>query len=502
MSSPKAPKQPDVIGAAREQGQQNILAAQTQAQLNRVNQSGPAGTVRYSQDPNNPNIYTQTTELSPEQQRLYDANVQGQQQRVNQGNQAFQMYGGNIGRGIDTGGLPQRQYTANPTDQTSTVNANSLRYGDINTNGLRGFESGGPAARYQRGVDFSSATQLPGNNDFSAERQRVEDALYGRAASRLDDQFARREEDQRAQLLNRGLREGTEAYANAERDLNQSRTDAYGDLRDRAVLAGGQEQSRLFQQALAARQQGVGEQLQQGQFANDAAQLQNMYGLNRRQQAATERGQQFSEAQNVAQFGNQAAQQNFSNELARGQFQNEAQQQEFQQRLANAMLANQQRDAGINEQVTNQNQQLQGLGYLYGGGGADVPQSLAPGGSGTVAPTDIYGATQDAYQNQLGVYGQRSQQAAQQQALLAQLIGAGALAFSDRRLKTDIKAVGQTPSGDLSIYRYRYKGSTEPQLGVMADEVRRVYPEAVVPTSSGYDMVDYGRVFAREVEGG
>lgn len=494
MSSPKAPKQPDVIAAAREQGQQNIQAARTTAALNRVNQVGPNGTVSFSQDPNNPDQYTQTTSLSPEQQSLYDAQTRGSTARNNLGNQNLSMYGQNIGAGIDSSGLPQRVTSLGTTDQVSSVGAPSSAVSRIRTMGLPSFEKQAGQS-YQQGVDFSGATALPGNKDFSAERQRVEDALYGRSASRLDDQFGRQQEDMRSQLLNRGLREGTAAYEDQMRDFNQSRTDAYGDLRDRAVAAGGQEQQRLFSQALAARQQGVGEELQQGQFANDAAQLQNMYGLNRRQQAAAERGQTFGENSTQAQFQNQSANQNFQNELARGQFQNDAQQEEFTQRLAEAQLRNQQRDAGINEQVTSQQKKLQGLDFLYGGGGAQQPVSLAPGSSGQVAPTDIQGAIQQQYQNQYGDYQQRAQAAQQQQQAAASI--ALALAFSDRRLKTDVRKEGELPSG-LNIYSYRYRGTPQMQVGVMADEVKRAQPDAVVPHQSGYEMVDYGRVIARE----
>lgn len=69
----------------------------------------------------------------------------------------------------------------------------------------------------------------------------------------------------------------------------------------------------------------------------------------------------------------------------------------------------------------------------------------------------------------------------------------GSLALSDRRLKTDIRRVGKTDSG-LALYSYRMKGSPQTQIGVMADEVRRVAPDAVRRLSSGFDAVDYRRV--------
>jgi len=61
--------------------------------------------------------------------------------------------------------------------------------------------------------------------------------------------------------------------------------------------------------------------------------------------------------------------------------------------------------------------------------------------------------------------------------------------LSDRRLKTDIKRVGELKDG-TPIYRYRYKGTPNYHIGVMADEVERKYPEAV--SKGDYKTVHYG----------
>lgn len=68
--------------------------------------------------------------------------------------------------------------------------------------------------------------------------------------------------------------------------------------------------------------------------------------------------------------------------------------------------------------------------------------------------------------------------------------GLGFLMFSDRRLKSAIKRIGTTEGG-LPLYRYSIFGRTE--IGVMADEVAKVIPEAVTRVM-GFDMVDYGMV--------
>ena len=67
----------------------------------------------------------------------------------------------------------------------------------------------------------------------------------------------------------------------------------------------------------------------------------------------------------------------------------------------------------------------------------------------------------------------------------------GYLAFSDRRLKEDIKRVGKAENG-LPIYSYRYKGTPTTLLGFMADEVQDVHPEAV-HNLGGLLAVDYAQ---------
>lgn len=74
--------------------------------------------------------------------------------------------------------------------------------------------------------------------------------------------------------------------------------------------------------------------------------------------------------------------------------------------------------------------------------------------------------------------------------------GGGALAqglamFSDRRLKRDAICIGERADG-LRLWLYRYLWSPAWQLGVMAQEVLKVKPEAVLVHPSGYLMVNYG----------
>ena len=69
------------------------------------------------------------------------------------------------------------------------------------------------------------------------------------------------------------------------------------------------------------------------------------------------------------------------------------------------------------------------------------------------------------------------------------LASAGIGLLSDRRLKTDIRRVGQTDAG-TPIYTYRYVWGGPVQMGVMAQDV----PDAAFMTESGFLAVDYGEV--------
>jgi hypothetical protein len=64
---------------------------------------------------------------------------------------------------------------------------------------------------------------------------------------------------------------------------------------------------------------------------------------------------------------------------------------------------------------------------------------------------------------------------------------------SDIRLKRDIGLVDRLPNG-IGLYRYRYLWSDQIYVGVMAQEVARVVPDAVVRGADGFLRVDYPRL--------
>jgi hypothetical protein len=68
--------------------------------------------------------------------------------------------------------------------------------------------------------------------------------------------------------------------------------------------------------------------------------------------------------------------------------------------------------------------------------------------------------------------------------------------FSDRRLKADIVQVGMLTK-DIPLYRYRYIWGDEVFVGVMAQDVLAVRPDAVVTASNGYYAVNYAALGTR-----
>jgi hypothetical protein len=123
----------------------------------------------------------------------------------------------------------------------------------------------------------------------------------------------------------------------------------------------------------------------------------------------------------------------------------------------------------------------------------------------TPAGPDYLGAAQSGYNADLSAANARNAASNSFTSGLMSLggtLGAAAImAPSDIRLKENIKAVGYLPNG-LSVYEYEFKpefkhiGGEGKHIGVMAQEVEKVMPEAVVDHPDGYKMVNYGALNA------
>lgn len=83
----------------------------------------------------------------------------------------------------------------------------------------------------------------------------VGDAAYKAQTDRLNPEWDQRQESTETQLVNQGLRPGTEAYDNAMRTFSQGRNDAYGQARLQAINTAPQ----TFQLSSALRNQPLNE---------------------------------------------------------------------------------------------------------------------------------------------------------------------------------------------------------------------------------------------------
>jgi hypothetical protein len=140
--------------------------------------------------------------------------------------------------------------------------------------------------------------------------------------------------------------------------------------------------------------------------------------------------------------------------------------------------------------ATNSLQAFQGAS---GAGSAALGSYQSPGAqyqSGLSGAGSMYGQMAGT---QASVYSNAMNSRAQ---MLGTALGAGVgiAALSDRRLKKNISRVGVDGNTGLNLYQFNYIDELDDDgtyIGVMADEVRAKYPEAVITMSNGFDAVNY-----------
>jgi len=437
--APSAPAAPDYRAAAQETAAGNLDAARAATAANRVNQVTPYGNLDYTitgEDPYGNPTWTARTSLSDTGQQL-----------LNNQNAASLGLGSAI-----TSQLGQVQDVMgrgfNPNTPAIQYGGQAPTLGQV---GQAGQAQGmGNAPTLQTGLDYQGMEGW--------------DKATALLNQRLQPQIQQSEERLQAQLANQGIVAGTEAYNRAMQQQGQKTND----LLTQAQLAGQNVQQNMFGQAL-----------QGGNFANQA-----MLGQNQAQLG------------NVAQ-SNQALQQNYSNQLAAQQQNNAAMQQMFANQQSGAGLNNQAQQQAYNQAMTQYNMPLNTLSALRTGAQVQNPSFVNSAQQATTSGADILGAAQMGYNAQMGDFNQK--QAAQQnfnQGLMG-LGGAGIMAFSDIRMKENIKQIHWLPNG-LPVYEFEYKPEYKDIaghgkfVGVMAQEVELVQPEAVITNADGYKMVNYG----------
>lgn len=142
----------------------------------------------------------------------------------------------------------------------------------------------------------------------------------------------------------------------------------------------------------------------------------------------------------------------------------------------------------------NVQQQLQGINTNKANLQTQMGQNLANTRMG--AASNLAQIQQQNAQMQQQNAQMAAQQKAQSKAGIGSTIGGGlalASAFSDNRLKENIKPIGKLPNG-VPIYSYKIKGTDLPQIGVIAQEAQLYRPNAVHLDPSGYLKVNYQEV--------
>jgi len=133
---------------------------------------------------------------------------------------------------------------------------------------------------------------------------------------------------------------------------------------------------------------------------------------------------------------------------------------------------------------------IQTLGTLLGESQpGSVTQNLAPTQTESIGAPNISGDIYQSYAGNLSNY----------QNTMAGLFGLGSAALggiarqSDRRIKENITKVGKLDNG-LPIYIFNFKMDPDgiPQIGLMAQDVEQIYPDAV-HTINGIKHVDYAK---------
>jgi len=272
---------------------------------------------------------------------------------------------------------------------------------------------------------------------------------------RLRPQMAQDLQSQQTTLANQGIVPGTQAYSNAMRTFSQGQNDQLT-----SAVVGGMN---------------TGLQANQQAFGQGATQV----GLN-----LTGQEQSFTQPYRVN------AQNMTANDLA------------YQQQLANQQLGMGAQNQSFNQALAKYMAPAQ-VGSLLKGIAAPT-QYVTPYNQQATPGADIMGAmglTQQSNQNNANA------QNAQNNAILGGLFTLGGASlmspkgtftnmFSDIRMKENIELIGYMANG-LNVYDFEYKPEYKDTAGhgrfrgVMAQEVEKVIPYAVITLNDGYKMVDY-----------
>ena len=289
----------------------------------------------------------------------------------------------------------------------------------------------GTLPAYQAGIDTTGFTPLATTDDLGDYATRSEASYYNRAYGRLKPAQDMEKTQLHTQLINSGLPPNSIAYNDAMNRLEMAHSDALTGLAQQSIAEGQRMRTGLASEAQSMRQS------------------------------------QLAEASMIREMQNQARAQAMADTL-------------LQRRLPMEELATLTGSPSVGSA---------GLGTATTG--LNVPGvSMAP-------PPIMQGAmaqgadAANRYGTEMAGYGQRMNAIGNMVGGYA--AGGGFGEISDKTLKENIVKVGQSPSG-LNIYEWNYLWSPERFRGVIAQEVQKIKPQAVLSNIFGHLLVDYSKL--------
>lgn len=157
-----------------------------------------------------------------------------------------------------TGGEADPEMTINPLEgmvsDPLSANARNPIYGQVNQNMLDLINRAGGQQ-----FDLSQFGAAPSMRDFGAQGQQVQDSIYNQNKTLIDKNFNERREQLSQELAMKGIPVGSEAHQKEMNRFDDNYNAQLTSARQSAIQAGTQEQQRLYDNAMNARQNQIGE---------------------------------------------------------------------------------------------------------------------------------------------------------------------------------------------------------------------------------------------------
>lgn len=490
-----APSSPDPAETAAAQTATNVSTAQANSYLGNINQVTPDGTLTYSYgnaheitDPTSGAKYTipettVTTALSAQQQAIKNQEDGASLNLATLANTQSGKLNTLLGTPFDLSSAPAAGNTSSltapsyqsfataPTLQSSVGNTGTIQNSIANAGNIQ--------------TSIGDVGNITDSYDINQDVSQYQDALMAKLQPSLTASRSALEQ----QLANQGLQPGSAAYDRALATATSQENDArYG-----AILNAGQEQTRLAnlaqQQATfqnSAQQQAYNQAVGNAQLNNTAQAQQYSQNANDATFANSAQSQGYNQALQNTNLANSSAQQTFQNQNTSTAANNALQDQSFNSQQAIINAQNAARTQYLNEAYAARQEPINEINSLMNSAQLSTPNFVSTQGQ-SLPTVDYAGLVNQDYQNQLSAYN------SSQSGIGALLGGVGSLfSLSDENAKKDIKKVA-------GLYEYRYKddpkGSPK-RIGVMAQEIQGIRPEAVREGADGYKRVNYGLLFS------